>query len=85
MRESFRKWQSPSDPSTNHNSACNLQYDGTAEWFFAGNIFEEWKATGSLLWIHGKRTLLRTLDFFRDLTAHCVAGSGKSVLRFVAL
>lgn len=85
MRESFRKWQSPSDPSTNHNTACNLQYDGTAEWFFADNTFEEWKTTGSLLWIHGKRTLLLTLDCSRDLTSHCVAGSGKSVLWLVIL
>jgi hypothetical protein len=27
-------------------------------WFFQGNIFIEWKSTGCLLWIHGKRTSL---------------------------
>ena len=57
LRESLRKWQSPSDPSTNHNIACNRQHGGTTEWFCKGNKFEKWKATGSLLWIHGKRML----------------------------
>jgi archaellum component FlaC len=56
MRESLRKWQSPSDPSINHNIACSLQHEGTALWFCGGDIFEEWKVTGSLLWVHGKRT-----------------------------
>jgi hypothetical protein len=56
LRESLRKWQSPPDPSINHNVACNLQHEGTAEWFCDGNTFEEWKITGSLLWVHGKRT-----------------------------
>jgi hypothetical protein len=27
-------------------------------WFFQGKIFIEWKSTGCLLWIHGKRTFL---------------------------
>jgi hypothetical protein len=27
-------------------------------WFFQGSIFIEWKSTGSLLWIHGKRAFL---------------------------
>ncbi|KAI9439161.1 hypothetical protein H4582DRAFT_1877688, partial [Lactarius indigo] len=54
MRESLRKWQSPSNPSTNHNIACDIQHEGTAEWFCDGNIFEEWMITGSLLWVHGK-------------------------------
>jgi hypothetical protein len=56
LRESLRKWQSPPDPSINHNIACNLQHEGTAEWFYDGSTFEEWKITGSLLWVHGKRT-----------------------------
>ncbi|KAI9443856.1 hypothetical protein H4582DRAFT_1042492 [Lactarius indigo] len=55
LRENLRKWQSPSDPSTNHVIASDRQHEGTAEWFCKGNIFEEWKATGSLLWVHGKR------------------------------
>ena len=56
VRESLRKWVAPPDPSTNHNIACGIQHDGTAQWFFRGGIFSEWKTIGSLLWIYGKRT-----------------------------
>ena len=54
----LRAWLSPSDPSTNHNIARKAQYKGTAVWLFQGSIFIEWKSTGSLLWIHGKRAFL---------------------------
>ena len=54
----LRTWLSPSDPSTNHNIARKAQHKGTAVWFFQGSIFVEWKSTGSLLWIHGKRAFL---------------------------
>ena len=56
LRERLRKWQSPPDPSTSHNIACECQYKGSAKWFCQGRVFEEWKVSGSLLWIHGKRT-----------------------------
>ena len=56
--ESLHKWLSPPDPSTNHNIACRTHHKRLATWFFQGTIFEEWKTTGSLLWIHGKRTCL---------------------------
>ena len=55
LRESIHKWLSSPDPSTNHNIACDTHHKKTASWFFQGNIFREWKSTGSLLWIHGKR------------------------------
>ena len=55
LRESIHKWLSPPDPSTNHNIACSTHNKKTATWFFEGSIFQEWKSTGSLLWIHGKR------------------------------
>ena len=55
LRENIEKWLSPPDPSTNHNIACGTYYKKTATWFFRGSIFQEWKSTGSLLWIHGKR------------------------------
>ena len=61
LRECLRKWQSPPDPSTSHNIACECQHEGTAKWFCQGNVFEEWKVAGSLLWIHGKRTFLSSL------------------------
>jgi len=56
--ESLHTWLSPPDPSTNHNIACRTHHKRTATWFFQGSIFEEWKKTGSLLWIHGKRAHL---------------------------
>ena len=63
IRKSIRKWLSPPDPSTNHNIACGTHQKKMASWFFEGNIFQEWKSTGSLLWIHGKRlSRLRVLS-----------------------
>ena len=58
LRERLRKWQSPPDPSTSHNFASDRQHEGTAEWFIKDYKFGEWKVTGSLLWIRGKRELL---------------------------
>ncbi|KAH8988125.1 hypothetical protein EDB86DRAFT_2056685 [Lactarius hatsudake] len=58
IKQLLRAWLSPADPSTNHNIARKAQHKGTAVWFFRGSIFIEWKSTGSLLWIHGKRALL---------------------------
>jgi hypothetical protein len=55
LRESTHKWLSPPDPSTNHNIACDTHHKKIATWFFQGRIYQEWKETGSLLWIHGKR------------------------------
>ena len=55
VREILRKWVPAPDPSTNHIVACDIQHDGSAQWFFRGGIFSEWKSTGSLLWIYGKR------------------------------
>ena len=57
FRESIHKWLSPPDPSTNHNIACGTHHKKTATWFFEGSIFQDWKSSGSLLWIHGKRLL----------------------------
>ena len=50
-------WLSPPDPSTNHNFVRKVRHNGTAVWFFESDVFTEWKARGSLLWIHGKRML----------------------------
>src|SRR5258708_1610264 len=85
VRESLRKWQSPPDPSTNHNIAGDRQHEGTAEWFFESDKFEKWKVVGSLLWIHGKRTfLLRVISVISWTVHFFAAGSGKSILWFVA-
>jgi hypothetical protein len=55
LRESIHKWLTPPDPSTNHNIACSTHHKKAATWFFQGTFFREWKSTGSLLWVHGKR------------------------------
>ena len=49
------KWQSAPDPSTSHNFASDRQHKGTSQWFMGDNKFGEWKVSGSLLWINGKR------------------------------
>ena len=53
-----RAWLFPADPSTNHNIARKAHNEGTMVWFCEGRVLVEWKATGSLLWIHGKRAFL---------------------------
>ncbi|KAH9069552.1 hypothetical protein EDB83DRAFT_2290451, partial [Lactarius deliciosus] len=78
LRENLRKWQSPPDPSTNHNIAGDRQHEGTAEWFFEGNQFENWKVTGSLLWIHGKPGSGKSVlcsAIINDITTMCEPGS----------
>jgi hypothetical protein len=65
LRDSLLQWLSPSDPSINHNVASKAHHDGTAQWFFQGNIFNQWKSAGSFLWIHGKRVSLLTLTMPR--------------------
>ncbi|KAH9010699.1 hypothetical protein EDB85DRAFT_1901765 [Lactarius pseudohatsudake] len=61
VRIDFRSWMSPesppgADPSINYNAACEAHHEGTAAWCTQSNTFADWKASGSLLWIHGKRT-----------------------------
>jgi hypothetical protein len=58
LRDSLLRWLSPPNPSINHNNACKAHHNGTAQWFFQGSIFNQWKSTGSFLWVHGKRALL---------------------------
>ncbi|KAN0126986.1 Ankyrin repeat-containing domain protein [Russula decolorans] len=53
LRRKIQKWLSPPDPSLNHNTACEAHHNGTAAWFLEGATYNEWKATGSLLWTHG--------------------------------
>ena len=67
LRDNLLRWLSPPDPSTNHNIACKAHHNGTAEWFFRGNIFNQWKSTGGFLWIHGKRALTLAFTTCRPL------------------
>ncbi|KAH9959367.1 hypothetical protein BGW80DRAFT_1449133 [Lactifluus volemus] len=55
MRRDLQRWLSPPDPWKNHNIACDAHHKGTATWFIQGDTFSKWKASGSLLWICGKR------------------------------
>jgi hypothetical protein len=55
LRKDLRKWIAPPDPSVNYNVASSAHYEGTASWCTGGNTLADWKTTGSLLWIHGKR------------------------------
>ena len=52
----MRSWLSPPDPSINYNTASDAHHEGTALWFIEGDAFNNWKASGPLLWLHGKRT-----------------------------
>ena len=58
LRDSFLRWLSPPNPSTNHNISCDAHHNGTTRWFFQGSIYNQWKSTGSFMWVHGKRALL---------------------------
>ena len=60
LQDKSRQWLSPADPSSNYNIAREAHHDGTATWFVQGPTFREWEVTGSLLWIHGKRTIFPT-------------------------
>ena len=55
LRWDIQRWLSPPDPSTNHDFVRRARHSGSAAWFFESDVLTEWKASGSLLWIHGKR------------------------------
>jgi len=55
LQKDIRNWLSPPDPWKNHHIARESRHEGTAVWLIQGDAFSEWKASGSLLWVHGKR------------------------------
>jgi len=63
IRQELRNWLSPPDPSVNYNIASDAHHEGTALWFIEGNAFKEWKASGSFMWLYGKRTSLSFSGF----------------------
>lgn len=81
-QQDAQRWLFAPDPSINHNAICDVQHHGTATWLIQGDIYQEWKRTGSLLWIYGKRNVPFALPV--TLADNPVAGSGKSVLWCVA-
>ncbi|KAN0136461.1 hypothetical protein V8E53_005829 [Lactarius tabidus] len=77
-REKLRMWQSPPDPSTNHNILGVRQHAGTAKWFVESNKCHKWKIAGSLLWIHGKAGSGKSVlcsAIINDVAELCKAGS----------
>jgi hypothetical protein len=62
LRKDFRKWIAPPDPSVNLQSASDAHHEGTAAWCTTGSTVANWKKSGSLLWIHGKRTCPLTVS-----------------------
>ena len=77
VRLSLRAWVSPPDPSTNHNIATDIHHGGTAQWFFERSMFGQWKSTGSLLWIYGKRTFIQLFNNRLLITLYVFSGIGK--------
>ena len=82
--DSLKKWQSPPDPSINHSIESGSQHFGTAKWFFEEDMFKEWKVSGSLMFIHGKRIFClpcttpvnsRTTPFFQRVLGKACSGS----------
>jgi hypothetical protein len=83
LRKDLGNWLSPPDPSINYNTASDVHHEGTSLWFMESSAFNDWKASGSLMWIHGKRMVISNLSCRLANAFVCIAGSGKSVLRFV--
>ena len=71
LQGDVQHWLSPPDPSINHNFVSNARHNGTAAWFFESNTIREWKATGSFLWIHGKRMFSESLTTALRLITTC--------------
>ena len=67
LRDGLLQWLTPANPSVNHNIACKAHYAGTTQWFFKRSIYNQWKSTGSFLWIHGKRELFFIFRMRRTL------------------
>ena len=55
LQRDVQHWLSPPDPSKNHDFVWKAHHSGTSAWFFESKALAEWKASGSFLWIHGKR------------------------------
>ena len=60
----LRTWIAPPDPSVNYIAASGALHEGTASWCTEGITVADWKTSGSLLWIHGKRTYPITVCIF---------------------
>jgi hypothetical protein len=71
LQDKFRRWLSPPDPWTNHNIAREAHHHGTATWFTEGDMFGQWKSTGSFLWVNGLRARLSFPFFSATYSSKC--------------
>ncbi|KAH9178021.1 hypothetical protein EDB89DRAFT_2239740 [Lactarius sanguifluus] len=86
LRHDLQKWLSSPDPSINYNIACSAHQMGTTAWLTRGDVFKDWRASGCLLWVHGKpgsgksilsraqAILLSSSVIIRDIEDICNAG-----------
>jgi hypothetical protein len=65
LRQEAADWLSPPDPSVNYHTARDMHHKGTTTWFIESSTFRDWKESGSLLWIHGKRMFPHGLQLRR--------------------
>ncbi|KAI9440591.1 hypothetical protein H4582DRAFT_1811634, partial [Lactarius indigo] len=77
LRHDLRNWLTPPDPSINYNTACGAHHKGTAVWLTRSDAFDIWKASGCLLWVHGKpgsgKSILSSV-IIQDIESVCKAG-----------
>jgi len=87
LQKDVQHWLSPPNPSTNQNFVRKARHTGTAAWFFESCALTEWKAKGSLLWIHGKRTSFKVpySNSYSNTSVDLTAGAGKSTLLYVVV
>lgn len=53
-RQSILKWLVSTDPSPNHNKACELHESHTGNWFTSSPEYEDWIGGSTrFLWLHG--------------------------------
>ncbi|KAH9963673.1 hypothetical protein BGW80DRAFT_1542385 [Lactifluus volemus] len=77
LRDRLLSWLSPPDPSENHNTALRAHHERTSQWLFQNTIFNEWKSTGSLLWLYGNPGSGKTVicsTIIQDIMSLCDAG-----------
>jgi predicted ATPase len=49
----IRQWLSAPDPSVNFEKALKIRQSNTGLWFLESDVYKNWKADASLVWIHG--------------------------------
>ncbi|KAF8487513.1 hypothetical protein DFH94DRAFT_29981 [Russula ochroleuca] len=79
LRQDLANWLSPPDPSINFNTADHARHKGTAEWFTQSSVFNNWKESSSLLWIHGipgSGKSVLTSAIIQDVKSVCNTTSG---------